>query len=193
MQESKETIEQKEEKLIDIKGTLKQFVEADEPELSQEEAIMKYEEPKDKKNKNYNNYNNNDDDDMDTTEEEEHLKRIKQELLASLKRVEKLEELLFKTRRPSLRTSCTAASPAALWSSLRTGTGPAIPSSSGRATRPCERACSPTSTTFWWSRTSPASPAATPGDWWSWRICGTPGCGSSPSATGSTFPMTTTG
>ena len=98
MQESKEREEHKEEKLIDIKGTLKQFVEADEPELSQEEAIMKYEEPKEKKNKNYNNYNNNNDDDMDTTEEEEHLKRIKQELLASLKRVEKLEELLFKKK-----------------------------------------------------------------------------------------------
>ena len=101
MQESKEIEEQKEEKLIDIKGTLKQFVEADEPELSQEEAIMKYEEPKEKKNKNY-NYNNNDDD-MDTTEEEEHLKRIKQELLASLKRVEKLEELLFKNREEKLK------------------------------------------------------------------------------------------
>ena len=77
--------EQKDEILIDIKGTLKQLVEADEPELSQEEAIMKYGEIKKKKN-----------DDTDTTEEEEHLKRIKQELLASLKRVEKLEELLFK-------------------------------------------------------------------------------------------------
>ncbi len=98
MQESKEREEHKEEKLIDIKGTLKQFVEADEPELSQEEAIMKYEEPKNKKN----SYNNNDDD-MDTTEEEEHLKRIKQELLASLKRVEKLEELLFKNREEKLK------------------------------------------------------------------------------------------
>ncbi len=98
MQESKEREEHKEEKLIDIKGTLKQFVEAEEPELSQEEAIMKYEEPKNKKN----SYNNNDDD-MDTTEEEEHLKRIKQELLASLKRVEKLEELLFKNREEKLK------------------------------------------------------------------------------------------
>ena len=40
---------------------------------------------------------------MDTTEEEEHLKRIKQELLASLKRVEKLEELLFKNREEKLK------------------------------------------------------------------------------------------
>ncbi len=88
--------EQKEEKLIDIKGTLKQLVEADEPELSQEEAIMKYGETK-KKRKNDNN------DDTDTTEEEEHLKRIKQELLASLKRVEKLEELLFKNHEEKLK------------------------------------------------------------------------------------------
>lgn len=88
--------EQKDEKLIDIKGTLKQLVEADEPELSQEEAIMKYGEPK-KKRKNNNN------DDTDATEEEEHLKRIKQELLASLKRVEKLEELLFKNREEKLK------------------------------------------------------------------------------------------
>lgn len=96
MQESKEIKEQKEEKLIDIKGTLKQLVEADEPELSQEEAIMKYGEPKKKRK-------NNNDDDTDTTEEEEHLRRIKQELLASLKRVEKLEELLFKNREEKLK------------------------------------------------------------------------------------------
>ncbi len=96
MQESKEIEEQKEEKLIDIKGTLKQFVEADEPELSQEEAIMKYGETKKKRN-------NNNNDDTETTEEEEHLKRIKQELLASLKRVEKLEELLFKNREEKLK------------------------------------------------------------------------------------------
>ena len=85
--------EQKEEKLIDIKGTLKQLVETDEPELSQEEAIMKYGETKKKKN----------DDATDTTEEEEHLKRIKQELLATLKRVEKLEELLFKNKEEKLK------------------------------------------------------------------------------------------
>ena len=94
MQESKE-IKEQEEKLIDIKGTLKQLVETDEPELSQEEAIMKYGEHKNKRN--------NNDDDTDTTEEEEHLKRIKQELLASLKRVEKLEELLFKKQEEKLK------------------------------------------------------------------------------------------
>ena len=96
MQESKEINKQNEEKLIDIKGTLKQFVEADEPELSQEEAIMKYEEP-------YKKRKNNNDTDTGTTEEEEHLKRIKQELLASLKRVEQLEELLFKRHEEKLK------------------------------------------------------------------------------------------
>ena len=85
--------EQKEEKLIDIKGTLKQLVEADEPELSQEEAIMKYGEIQKKNN----------DDENSTAEEEEHLKRIKQELLASLKRVEKLEEQLYNKREGKIK------------------------------------------------------------------------------------------
>lgn len=81
-----------EEKTIDIKGTLEQFVKADEPELSQEEAIMKYSETNIKKKK----YNVDDDD--DNTEESEHLKRIKQELLASLKRVKELEKKIFRDK-----------------------------------------------------------------------------------------------
>ena len=93
MQESKEIKEQKDEKLIDIKGTLKQLVEADEPELSQEEAIAKYEENKKK-------YSG---DSTDTTEEQEHLKRIKKELLASLERVKKLEEQLFKDKEEKIK------------------------------------------------------------------------------------------
>ena len=75
-----------EEKLIDIKGTIEQFVKADEPEMSQEEAIMQYNPSK----------KNSDSD--DTVEEEEHLKRIKQELLASLARVDKLEKEIFKSK-----------------------------------------------------------------------------------------------
>ena len=71
------------------------FPVADEPELSQEEAIMKYGETKKKRKI--------DNDDTDTTEEENHLKRIKKELLASLKRVERLEEQLFKYREEKLR------------------------------------------------------------------------------------------
>ena len=103
--ESKEVNEQnqqnkQEENLIDLKGTLRQFVVADEPELSQEEAIMKFGENK-KKKKNSDTDTNDADDFM--TEEEEHLKRIKQELLASLKRVEQLEELLFKSRSERLK------------------------------------------------------------------------------------------
>lgn len=93
MQESKEIKEQKEEKLIDIKGTLKQFIEADEPELSQEEAIAKFGE----------NKKNNAGDTEDTTEEQEHLKRIKKELLASLERVKKLEENLFKEKEAKIK------------------------------------------------------------------------------------------
>ena len=95
--------EQKEEKLIDIKGTLKQFVEADEPELSQEEAIMKYGETNKKKN------NNSDADDEDVTEELEHLRRIKKELLASLERVKKLEERLFKDHEEKLKLNVKAS------------------------------------------------------------------------------------
>ena len=91
--------EQKEEKLIDIKGTLKQLVESDEPELSQEEAIMKFGEIKKKNN----------DDENSTSEEEQHLKRIKQELLASLKRVEKLEEQLFKDHEEKIKLNVKAS------------------------------------------------------------------------------------
>ena len=86
MQESKEIKEQKDEKLIDIKGTLKQLVEADE-------AIAKYEENK----KKYSGES------TDTTEEQEHLKRIKKELLASLERVKKLEEQLFKDKEEKIK------------------------------------------------------------------------------------------
>ena len=94
--------EQKEEKLIDIKGTLKQLVESDEPELSQEEAIIQFGETKKKKN-------NNDADDGDVTEELEHLRRIKKELLASLKRVEKLEEQLFKEHEEKIKLNVKAS------------------------------------------------------------------------------------
>lgn len=79
---------QEEEKIIDIKGTLEQFVKADQPEMSQEEAIMKFGETKKKK------LNNGDE--SDTTEEQEHLQRIKQELLASLERVKKLEKQIYR-------------------------------------------------------------------------------------------------
>ena len=42
--------------------------------------------------------------------------------------------------------------------------------------------------TFSSSRISPVSPAATAAVWWSWKTCGTPVCGLSPSETASTSP-----
>ena len=53
--------------------------------------------------------NNGGDDDEDVTEELEHLRRIKKELLASLKRVEKLEEQLFKDREEKLKLNVKAS------------------------------------------------------------------------------------
>ena len=86
--------EEKKESNIDIKGTVKKFIVADEPELEQEEAIMKYGE---QNNSRKIKPSNNDDDSINgNSEEEEHLKRIKAELLASLKRVERLEDKIFR-------------------------------------------------------------------------------------------------
>lgn len=79
-------MQNEEEKNIDIKGTFEKFINPEEPELEQKEAIMKYSE---KKKKNSNN------DEGENTEEQEHLKRIKQELLESLKRVETLEKNIY--------------------------------------------------------------------------------------------------
>ena len=75
--------EKSEEKIIDFKGTLEQFIKPDEPEMSQEEAIMKFGEKKKASSE------------EDSTEEQEHLKRVKQELLASLERVKKLEKQIY--------------------------------------------------------------------------------------------------
>ena len=87
MQEKKE---ENEEKLTDIKGTLESFVEGEKPEISQEEEIKAYKEgpqkPKKRKNKS---------DDEDSDEDDEYLKRLKQELLASLEKVNKLARQLF--------------------------------------------------------------------------------------------------
>ncbi len=83
--------EEKVESNIDVVGTIKKFVEAEEPELEQKEAIMKYEEHKRKRRRK----NSSDEDIEDNTEEKEHLNRIKQELLASLKRVEEMEKEVF--------------------------------------------------------------------------------------------------
>ena len=80
--------EEIEEKNIDIKGTFEKFIKPEEPELEQEEAIMKYSEKK-------KNWKNESDEDGENSEEQEHLKRIKQELLESLKRVKLLENNIY--------------------------------------------------------------------------------------------------
>ena len=84
--------EEKVESNIDVVGTIKKFVEAEEPELEQKEAIMKYEEHKRKRRR---KKHSGDEDIEDNTEEKEHLNRIKQELLASLRRVEEMEKEVF--------------------------------------------------------------------------------------------------
>ena len=90
MQENKNNSE-KEEKLIDIKGSIESLVEGELPELSQEEAIKAYKEgpQKPKKRKKASS------DEDGETEDDDHLKRLKQELLASLERVNKLARQLF--------------------------------------------------------------------------------------------------
>lgn len=72
---------------IDMKGTIIKIFSTPQPEVSQEEAIKNYD---------VNNKKNNSGDDGNL-EDEEHLKRVKQELLASLKRVAELEKQVFRT------------------------------------------------------------------------------------------------
>lgn len=94
MQEFKDK-EEKDEKIIDIKGTFEEFIEEEKPELSQEEAIKAYREgdiieyPKNKKN---------DSDEDEENEDDEHLKRIKKALLESLKRVDIMEKKIFEEK-----------------------------------------------------------------------------------------------
>ena len=88
--ESKEN----EEKRVDIKGVLEDFVEGEKPEISQEEEIKNYREqngvyvPKKEKKK------KNSEEDKEA-EDDEHLKRVKKELLESLERVNILAKKLF--------------------------------------------------------------------------------------------------
>ena len=87
MQEKKD---ENEEKIKDIKGTLESFVEGEKPEISQEEEIKAYKEGPQKPKK-----RKTESDDEDFDEDDEHLKRLKQELLASLEKVNKLARQLF--------------------------------------------------------------------------------------------------
>lgn len=84
--------DQNEEKIIDIKGTFEDFIEAEKPEISQEEAIKAYKEEKQySKVKNKNNSSSEDEE----NEDDEHLKRVKKALLESLKRVDIMEKKIF--------------------------------------------------------------------------------------------------
>ena len=86
--------EEKEEKIIDIKGTFEEFIEEEKPELSQEEAIKAYKEgdiieyKRQKKNGS----------DEEENEDDEHLKRVKKALLESLKRVDTMEKKIFEEK-----------------------------------------------------------------------------------------------
>ena len=91
MQEFEEK-EEKSEKIIDIKGTLEDFIEEEKPELSQEEAIKAYKEGEIIK---YSNNKKGSQDEEDENEDDEHLKRIKKALLESLKRVDTMEKKIF--------------------------------------------------------------------------------------------------
>lgn len=88
MQEKNEN----EEKLVDIKGTFKDFVEEEKPELSQEEAIREYKEKDGIELKAKNSKKSSEDDEQ---EDDEHLKRVKRALLESLERVNALAKKLF--------------------------------------------------------------------------------------------------
>ena len=82
---------EKEEKLIDLKGTLESIIEGEGPELSQEDAIKAYKGENVTRHKRKKNSTSDDED----VEDDEHLKRLKQELLASLEKVNKLAKQLF--------------------------------------------------------------------------------------------------
>ena len=87
--------EENKEKNIDIKNTMAKMLKEEKPEMTQEEAIMSY-----KENNQTTSKNSSDD---DNTEESEHLKRIKQELLASLERVKQLAKKIYGEDRNKLK------------------------------------------------------------------------------------------
>ncbi len=95
MQEFEEKEEEKNEKVIDIKGTLEGFIEEEKPELSQEEAIKAYKEGDIIK---YPTRRKKAQDEEDENEDDEHLKRIKKALLESLKRVDTMEKKIFEEK-----------------------------------------------------------------------------------------------
>ena len=82
------------EKLVDIKGTIESFIQEPLPEMSQEDEIKNY---KSDDTIDYRRKKKKQEDD-DEDEDDEHLKRLKQELLASLERVNKLAKELFNSK-----------------------------------------------------------------------------------------------
>lgn len=89
--EQKENIRNS-DKNIDMKTTFSNLIKEEVPEMSQEDAIKNYREndtiaPIKKSKK--------DGESDENTEESEHLKRIKQELIASLERVKQLAKRLY--------------------------------------------------------------------------------------------------
>ena len=80
------------EKVLDIKGTIESFIEEERPELSQEEAIKKYNGENQESIRKKKKSNSSEDDEY---EDDEHLKRVKKELLESLERVNILEKNIF--------------------------------------------------------------------------------------------------
>ena len=88
-----ENKQEKNEKIIDIKGTFEDFIEEEKPELSQEEAIKAY-----KKGDVIEYPNKKKKEEDEEAEDDEHLKRVKKELLESLKRVDILEKKIFEEK-----------------------------------------------------------------------------------------------
>lgn len=90
MQEGKKNNE-KEEILTDLKGTIESLVKGEEPELSQEDAIKAYRGERPLRHRRRKKAASEDDD----VEDDERLKKLKQELLVSLEKVNKLAKQLF--------------------------------------------------------------------------------------------------
>ena len=86
-------VEKEEEKMLDIKGTFESFIEEEEPELSQIEAIKAYKEGDKEIHKKKSNKN-----DDEEVEDDDHLKRVKQSLIESLEKVDILEKKIFEDK-----------------------------------------------------------------------------------------------
>ena len=86
-------VEKEEEKMLDIKETFESFIEEEEHELSQIEAIKAYKEGDKEIHKKKSNKN-----DDEEVEDDDHLKRVKQSLIESLEKVDILEKKIFEDK-----------------------------------------------------------------------------------------------